>query len=248
MIKNNMFDNIDEGYQIIYLDRQIDSIIKNNIFEYCECQRGIYIFRVKQETYINNNIFQNCVLSQGVIDFLESESLVNITNNEFNKIDSYSIIGNNGWIENNSLSYCDIAIKVQDSIVYNNLIEFSDIAISAVNFFNIYNNDIVDNVIGIGFYNNANQNSSVFKNKIIGNEKGFYCITNNPPTIFYNNIFNNGIGIKNNAEIFLYAINNWWGTSNGPGGEGTGDGDSINGNILFDPWLINPVFDAGRQT
>ena len=46
----------------------------------------------------------------------------------------------------------------------------------------------------------------------------------------------------------MYALNNWWGASNGPGGEGTGDGDSIKGNIEYNPWLSNPVIDVGRQT
>ena len=106
----------------------------------------------------------------------------------------------------------------------------------------------MDNDVGIGFYSDSNLNSTVFRNNITGNEKGFYCITNNPPSIFYNNIYDNVIGIKNNAEIYMYALNNWWGASNGPSGEATGNGDSIKGNIEYYPWLFTPVIDAGRQS
>ncbi len=245
VINNNEFIDINGGYQIINLNRQINSIIENNIFQSCECEKGIRIYKGKQNTSIIDNNFNNCILNHGAIDFTESQSLVSISNNILNQIDGYSIIGSNGCIENNELSNCEIAIKVEDSIVCNNLIHSSGPGIAAIGYYELYHNDIVNNSVGIGFYGDAKENSTVFRNNITGNGKGFYCITNNPPSIFYNNIYENDIGIKNNAENYMNALNNWWGASSGPGGEG--DGDIIKGNIEFNPWLLNPVVDAGRQ-
>jgi hypothetical protein len=101
--------------------------------------------------------------------------------------------------------------------------------------------------VGIGLYGNAHENSEIFMNNIAGNGKGFYCITDNPPTIYFNNIYDNDIGIKNNAVGFMSALNNWWGASNGPSGEWAGNGDSIKGNVSFHPWLSEPIPNAGRR-
>jgi len=247
LIRYNDFNNIEAGYQIINLERQLNSIIEHNNFKSCDCENGIRIYHVEQNTSIIDNNFNNCILNHGAIDFTESQSFVNISNNILNQIDGYSIIGTNGWIQNNELSNCEIAIKVVDSIVCNNLIYSSGPGIAASGYYNIYNNDIIGNSVGIGFYGDANQNSTVFRNNITGNGKGFYCITTNPPSIFYNNIYNNDIGIKNNADNYMNALNNWWGASNGPGGEGAGNGDIIKGNVSFNPWLSEPVPTAGRR-
>ena len=246
-IRNNEFININAGYQVINLEQQINSIINDNTLDTCDCRKGIRIYRVEQNTSIIDNIFNNCILQHGAIDFTESQSFVNIYYNILNKIDGYSIIGTNGWIENNELSNCDIGITIVDSIVCNNLIHSSGPGISASGYYEIYNNDIIGNSVGIGLYKNSNQNSTIFRNNITGNDKGFYCITNNQPSIFYNNIYDNNIAIKNNAENYIDALNNWWGASNGPSGEGTGDGDIIKGYVNFNPWLLIPVIDAGRQ-
>lgn len=106
VIRNNEFIDINGGYQIINLNRQINSIIENNIFQSCECEKGIRIYHVEQETSIIGNNFQNCILYHGAIDFVGSQSFVNISNNVLNQIIGYSIIGTNGWIENNQLSNC----------------------------------------------------------------------------------------------------------------------------------------------
>ncbi len=58
------------------------------------------------------------------------------------------------------------------------------------------------------------------------------------PAIHYNNISNNEFGINNQAaEITLDAEKNWWGDCSGPSGAGSGSGDAVSANVLFDPWL-----------
>jgi hypothetical protein len=57
----------------------------------------------------------------------------------------------------------------------------------------------------------------------------------------HNNISGNSPnGVTNKATALLDAEDNWWGTSDGPGGEGPGSGDSVSTNVDFDPWLTEP--------
>ncbi len=56
-----------------------------------------------------------------------------------------------------------------------------------------------------------------------------------------NDITGNEEGLFNNNATgpALDAENNWWGAADGPSGDGTGTGDSVNGgNVDFDPWRL----------
>ena len=62
--------------------------------------------------------------------------------------------------------------------------------------------------------------------------------------IYQNNIQNNSVGLEASFCTEVNAINNWWGSSDGPSGIGPGNGDSIEvyeATVLYDPWLENPV-------
>lgn len=49
-------------------------------------------------------------------------------------------------------------------------------------------------------------------------------------------------GIDNqNENGAIDARYNWWGDASGPGGSGPGNGVKLRGNILFEPWLTQPV-------
>lgn len=52
-------------------------------------------------------------------------------------------------------------------------------------------------------------------------------------------IFNNdGLGLNNRISTYeVDARYNWWGDASGPGGSGTGTGDEVNDNVLYNPWL-----------
>ena len=56
-----------------------------------------------------------------------------------------------------------------------------------------------------------------------------------------NTISGNALGgIRNDDTASIDATQNWWGDPSGPSGAGTGTGDSVSTNVLFDPWLTCP--------
>lgn len=48
---------------------------------------------------------------------------------------------------------------------------------------------------------------------------------------------NTGSGLLNNSGKVVDALYNWWGDASGPGGVGSGTGDEVSVNVLYDPWL-----------
>lgn len=53
-----------------------------------------------------------------------------------------------------------------------------------------------------------------------------------------NDIAGNDVwGAVNNGTNSLDATENWWGDSDGPSGAGPGNGDAVNENVTYDPWL-----------
>ncbi|MBI9047196.1 MAG: right-handed parallel beta-helix repeat-containing protein [Anaerolineaceae bacterium] len=60
-----------------------------------------------------------------------------------------------------------------------------------------------------------------------------------------NHITGNTEGVYVNNEFIIDAVNNWWGDSSGPSGDGLGSGNSIYGTTNYTPWLeIDPDPDA----
>jgi parallel beta-helix repeat protein len=46
---------------------------------------------------------------------------------------------------------------------------------------------------------------------------------------------------NNNDTVSVDARHNWWGHESGPGGMGPGQGVKVGDNVLFEPWLTEPV-------
>jgi len=64
------------------------------------------------------------------------------------------------------------------------------------------------------------------------------------PTINYNNIEGNGVGLENDSSQQVNAKYNWWGDPGGPGEDADGDGvygDTVIGDVDYDPWLDEPL-------
>jgi len=67
--------------------------------------------------------------------------------------------------------------------------------------------------------------------------------------IRFNDIFDNFLGgIKSGSENDrlleggqVFAQENWWGDPSGPGGNGSGSGNEVSGNVDFDNWLTSPI-------
>jgi len=91
--------------------------------------------------------------------------------------------------------------------------------------------------------------SPVISNNIItNNDFGIQCDGSaNPGVSISNNfIFNNLIGIENKTSNHIIAEYNWWGSASGPKNSSNPGalGDSVKGDVDFEPWLINPYTDV----
>ena len=103
---------------------------------------------------------------------------------------------------------------------------------------------------GLRLENNSfedNQNGTVImdcspifvNNDFIRNQYGVYADNRGQPKLKYNNFQDNEeYGVYNkDSSTLVNATENWWNAVNGPGGEGSGGGDSVSKFVLFDPWL-----------
>lgn len=85
-------------------------------------------------------------------------------------------------------------------------------------------------------------------NDVHDNSYGFVS-WNEDPSIQFNNIYQNALGGVYRALVgsptgLVDAINNWWGHSSGPGGEGHGSGDTVSTNVNANPWLLTSDLDG----
>ena len=240
VIENNIIDNSNGG-----IDCSSQTTIRNNTFN--STKDGIdTIFITGSGTVVENNIFQNCNDDNG-IHFLYATDTVIRNNSLTNMANGYTIIGHYGLVENNELDNCEIAIKVENTIVQKNLVKSSTIGIgvSGPNCY-IANNNLIGNSVGVGCYWPPSSDPIISSNIINGNNWGIYCIQNSQPLVEYNNIFDNNIGLNYVGGHNIAAMNNWWGASNGPSGAGSGSGDPVSNDVIFSPWLTSPNPDAGR--
>jgi parallel beta-helix repeat protein len=61
-----------------------------------------------------------------------------------------------------------------------------------------------------------------------------------------NDIFDNSEhGVYNESGYMVDATENWWGDESGPDGAGPGSGDSISGDVDYEPWLRAPCGEEG---
>jgi len=80
--------------------------------------------------------------------------------------------------------------------------------------------------------------------RIFGNTgHGFSFSGISNPVINKNNIYENeDMGVNNTSETLeINATNNWWGSSDGPGGVGTGSGDEVSEKVNFSDWRTDSV-------
>lgn len=73
------------------------------------------------------------------------------------------------------------------------------------------------------------------------NGDAIYVARSPDVTVFSSSISGNGSGVNNVGSTAVDARQNWWGDASGPGGIGPGSGDAVWGNVLYDPWLIEPT-------
>ncbi len=178
-----------------------------------------------------------------------------------NKFDSYSSVvwydGDDNIFKNNtgggiSLGGEDLKISGNSLDGYGShalRIAGSDISIT--------NNSICGNG-GTGIRIAAGSNEiNISYNLISGNRNGIYLsnwtgVDSSPEPctsveVHRCNIFNNtyhGIDASGNLDDEVDASHNWWGATDGPGGEGPGSGDNVTENVDWDNYLTtNQTFD-----
>jgi hypothetical protein len=87
------------------------------------------------------------------------------------------------------------------------------------------------------------ENVTVNGNNFTGNRHGLYVFDTQETltgiTVNFNNIADNSLsGVWNDGGQTLNATRNWWGDASGPSSEGRpGMGDTVRGNVDFEPWL-----------
>ncbi|MCK4614243.1 MAG: right-handed parallel beta-helix repeat-containing protein, partial [Thermoplasmata archaeon] len=179
-----------------------------------------------------------------------------ITNNtcSINKIGIYLYDSSDCTITNNTCSSNNNAgIRLDsssDCTITNNIcssnseygIMVSIILVGSSSDCTITNNTCENNNEGIYLY--GSHNFTITKNTISNNEVGIYLGWSSQDNIaHYNNIYYNteyGIDASNNDGYSIDATNNWWGHDSGPFHEydnPEGQGDTVVGDVLFDPWL-----------
>jgi parallel beta-helix repeat protein len=202
---------------------------------------AIYLYNTKNVT-IEDNLIKKC---NRAIHFLDGNTGTIIRNNNIADVDSYTIIGDGGIIENNTLVHCDLAIKCGYSVIRYNIVYDATVGIGTTGPCYISHNELLENEVGIGCYW-APHSCTIVDNNFQTNHNALYLIDGSKPTIHYNNFGHNAGGVAYLGMFILNATLNWWGAANGPSGSGPGDGDPVGDYIDFDPWLTSPNPDAGR--
>lgn len=106
----------------------------------------------------------------------------------------------------------------------------------------IKENQVTGSSAGVQFKGNAF--AVIEENHLSLNETAISLSGDADPTdvaITFNNIMNNDDGVENWVSGVLQATHNYWGAADGPSGDGPGSGDSVSGDIEFDPWLSSEV-------
>ncbi|MCK4615121.1 MAG: right-handed parallel beta-helix repeat-containing protein, partial [Thermoplasmata archaeon] len=98
------------------------------------------------------------------------------------------------------------------------------------------NNTFDRNDHGLHAYN---CNPILVNNDFTRNQYGVYAEHRGQPKLKYNNFEGNvRYGVYNDdSSTLVNATDNWWNAANGPGGEGSGDGDAVSKYVSYEPWL-----------
>jgi hypothetical protein len=95
----------------------------------------------------------------------------------------------------------------------------------------------------MGYYNEDDSTVTIKNCDIYDNYIGILAIKSPSSSAHSNNIYDNRVyGVESMAAYdgstaVFDATNNWWGSSDGPSGEGPGTGDAISENVEYCPWL-----------
>jgi len=182
-------------------------------------------------------IIRNCVIHNGKSNEHGGIFLYNVTNGKIDNVTSYNNFDGIYLVSssNNTITKCT---------VYDNSFVGIMLYVSSDNN-TVSNCSIYDNSeMGIWLLYSSN-NNIISKCALYNNYVGILSEYSSNTEIHHCNIYDNGnYGIRNrysNHEYLINATYNWWGSANGPSDVGPGTGDAVTSNVLYDPWLTEPV-------
>ncbi len=215
-----------------------------------------------------NNIDSNDVYSNSYGIYLYGSSNNHLTANQVNNnsfgirlwYSSYSILRDN-ILENNKYNFnvwgyyhshyqqdIDTSNTIngkpiyyivgQSNLVFNETMSIGYLALISCYNIKVENLTFTDNGQGILL---ADTSSSTITNcHVHNNSYGIYLWYSSNNDIHYNNIYDNTYYGIYSDYCTVNATYNWWGDASGPSGAGSGSGDAVSYNVIYDPWLTEP--------
>ena len=118
------------------------------------------------------------------------------------------------------------------------------VLINATDLASVTDNNLSGNLKGVRIEagiasNNTFTGNTIDTNSLVGIELSDTVGTGNVAN--RNSIAGNTAGVSNASTNAFDAECNWWGSSTGPSGQGSGTGDTVSVNVDFTPWLLSAV-------
>jgi hypothetical protein len=92
-----------------------------------------------------------------------------------------------------------------------------------------------------GLYVSSGQVTAVCTTFANNNSDAVYVTGSPDVRLLSSSLTGNGRGVNNQGSTAVDARQNWWGDTSGPSGTGSGSGDAVWGNVMYDPWLTEPT-------
>ncbi|MEW6070333.1 MAG: right-handed parallel beta-helix repeat-containing protein [Candidatus Thermoplasmatota archaeon] len=256
---NSVYNN---NYGILLYDSSYNNLSANSVYNN---DNGIYLFSSSNNNINANQIYNNfqhgiCLSDSmetaaggGTLRWYSPSDNIICTNSVYNNSDGIflsSSLNNNicaNRIHNNSRRGIYLSHSSNNNIS----------SCSAYkNGFGIHLDHSSNNIISnCSVYNNghsidlrSSSNNIISNCSVYNSANGIYLFHSLANEIRYCNICHNkNYGIYNYNSEIEYQVNatyNWWGNASGPYHPDTnpnGTGDNVSGNVLYDPWLTQPV-------
>jgi len=164
-------------------------------------------------------------------------------------------VSGSGWnnISHNVCTKNDYAIFLDDSsdsILQNNtcLNNLVGIRLQSSTNITITNNSCLSNIEYGMFLSKNSEMNTITSNTCSDSVYGIYLSNSGDNEVHYNRIFDNKLfGIYTTGPSTIDGQKNYWGSANGPGGEGLGSGDDISTNVNYKPWYATPTTIPSRE-
>ncbi|MCS3920285.1 NosD domain-containing protein [Fervidibacter sacchari] len=181
---------------------------------------------------------------------IESNEVFNVVNGILSVSVSLTNAAEGTWVFSNYVHGCNQGIYIDRSpdcwvdgnVAVNNGL---GVAVRSSAWTFLTRNIVSNNTVGALFVacNYVTVGDEFDPNDFTANDIGILVTDENgntgTPTINYNNIEGNGVGLQNGSSQQVNAENNWWGDPGGPGADEDEDGiygDTVEGDVDYDPW------------